>query len=196
MADDGSREIVLAHRAWAENPPHLISKTPASPSDTRSLLAYWEDDIKRAARRAALLRGGSLDDAEDFEQAARIALARGARRIPERGEAYVRRIIQNAVRGAVRRERRALGPMSDVTVGFDDNISDPRPEQESELVRLVLEWLSLLPARTQQLYELLYVQGYTQREAAQVMSVSQPRVAQLHADLLRRGRAELALMAA
>lgn len=196
MADDGSREIVTARPARAENPPHPIPRTHASRSDIASVLHSWDADIKRAARHAALARGGSLDDAEDFEQAARLALTHVARSVPGPAEPYLRRTIQNAVRGAARHERRALGALSQAFVELNDNLADPTSEQGGELVALLLEWLSLLPARMQRLYELLYVQGYTQREVAKLLRVSQPRVAQLHSDLLRRGWGELNAMVA
>ena len=189
MTDDGLREHQLARPAGAEAPPHPIFNFLASHSDIESLVNTWDSDIKRAARRATHAHGLGYDAAQEFAQAARIALARTAASADELGTFYMRRVIQNAVRDAARRERRMFGvaaPLDDA-----DTAVDPATEERSDLIDWSADWVSLLPRRLNQLYNLLYVQGYTQREAAPLLGVSQPRVTQLHQELLRRGRAEL-----
>jgi DNA-directed RNA polymerase specialized sigma subunit len=66
-------------------------------------------------------------------------------------------------------------------------------DERSLSVRL---WITSLPQRFQQVYSLLYVHGATQREAARAMGISQPRVAQLHQELLALGRQGFASLAA
>ncbi len=56
---------------------------------------------------------------------------------------------------------------------------------------VVNQWVRAQSAKLQAMYDLLYVHGYTQREAAATMGVTQARVAQLHRALLMRGRIEL-----
>lgn len=188
MVGDGSREHGLARPAGAENPQHPTFQFLASQSDIASLLDTWDSDIERAAYRAANKRGLAYDSAQEFTQAARIALARIAQHADELGSFYVRRVIQNAIRDAARRERRMFG----TTVPLDaDSTVDPTSETQGDREAYIAAWVTLLPDRLHQMYELLYVHGYTQREAARLMGVSQPRVAQLHSELLRRGRAEL-----
>jgi RNA polymerase sigma factor (sigma-70 family) len=55
----------------------------------------------------------------------------------------------------------------------------------------VRQWIRQLPDRLKRIYDSIYVRGLSQREAATFMRISQPRVSQLHLELLRRGRAEL-----
>jgi len=59
----------------------------------------------------------------------------------------------------------------------------------------VARWVAILPDRLRAVYEVLYEQRLTQRQAAAIMRVTQPRIAQLHKAILRRGRAELAEVA-
>ena len=73
----------------------------------------------------------------------------------------------------------------------------PRPDDNDPWIRdAVARWVNGLSKSLQKLYELIYVKGYTQREAASLMGISQPRVTQLHRQLLQRGRQELAHLAA
>lgn len=193
MVGNGRREHELARSAGAETTQHPTFSFLASQRDIESLLDSWESDIERAAHRVAHNRGLDYDSAQEFTQTARVALARIATRANDLGSFYLRRVIQNAMRDAARRERRMFG----TTVPLEtDSEFDPPSEEQSELVASVAAWVTLLPARLHQVYELLYVQGYNQREAAQLMDVSQPRVAQMHSELIRRGRAELELQTA
>lgn len=190
MAIGGSREHELARPAGAEAPPHPPQSPSASPGGLDSFIRAWDSDIKRAASHTARDRGFSYDTAQDFAQAARIALVRVSEQANECGSFYVRRVIQNAVRDAARQERRLFGTLLGMDNHALDFVVDPKSEKQSHIIAAVAEWVSLLPSRLRQVYELLYVQGHTQREAAELMRVSQPRISQLHNELLRRGRAE------
>jgi DNA-directed RNA polymerase specialized sigma subunit len=102
------------------------------------------------------------------------------------------------VRKAVRREARSLAQL----VATDDIFGDRVDAAESSLdfnlftVEAVATWVRGLSSRLQALYNLVYVHGCTQREVATTIGVSQPRVAQLHRQLLELGRVELAHLAA
>jgi DNA-directed RNA polymerase specialized sigma subunit len=81
-------------------------------------------------------------------------------------------------------------------VALEEASDAPRAEVGHERTDLfvtcaVKRFIGLLPDKLRTLYELVYVKGCTQREAAAELGVTQPRVAQLHADLLQRGHQEL-----
>lgn len=59
----------------------------------------------------------------------------------------------------------------------------------------VRKWVASLPPRMQRVYALLYVEGVSQREAAVRLGLTQPRISQIHQELLERGRADLAHLA-
>jgi RNA polymerase sigma factor (sigma-70 family) len=167
--------------AGLETPLSFEVRVEAS-EDVNETLRAWDSHIKKIARAVAWSIGGSLDDAEDFAQAARISLWRSIRDGLPSGEAYRKRVIPNAVVDAARRERsgfRSLsisrGDLDETQIGSHD---DSLPLQ-------VGDWVATLPHGLKNIYELLYVQGYTQREAAQRLRVTQPRIAQLHAELKR-----------
>ncbi len=55
--------------------------------------------------------------------------------------------------------------------------------------RLVAQWVATLPLRLRAVFCGIYRRELSQREVGARMGLSQPRVAQLHAQLLRLGRA-------
>ncbi|MBA2670414.1 MAG: sigma-70 family RNA polymerase sigma factor [Gemmatimonadetes bacterium] len=190
MAIRRSREHALAR------PNPLYPTFTASQCAIESLLKIWDEDIVRAARSVVARERSLSDDAADeCAQAARVALARIAHRADKVGPSYLRRVIQNAVRDEARRERRTYGgiPMDKTTA---EVAAEAAAEDPDDAISRVIQWTAALPDRLQEVYDLLYVRGYSQRAAAAVMNVSQPRVAQLHRDLLARGKAELSLWAA
>jgi len=60
-----------------------------------------------------------------------------------------------------------------------------------ELVRALSQAVAELPERLQLVLSLHYVEGFTYREIAKVLEVSEPRVCQLHGDALAQLRARL-----
>lgn len=169
---------------------------PLSPSvpndafvDVNETLRVWDKDIRQAARAVARAAGGSGDDAEDFAQVARILLARTVRRGLPDGESYRRRLIRNAVLGAARRERTGFRGLSVHREDMELVLVRAR-DDDSALMSRVADWVATLPSSLRDIYDILYVQGYTQREAAKQLDVSQSRVAQLNGDLKRLGREE------
>lgn len=160
--------------------------------DAEALVRKWDRDIIRSARRAAARFGGGEADADDFAQVARLRLYRALRQHGVRPDPYIRRLIKNAVLRAAVTEARPFGPLA----RNRDELVDDRAEGLSEdrltgAIDAVRRWAATLPARLLRLRDLLYVDGLSQRDAARALSVSQPRVAQLHADLLGHGRIAL-----
>jgi RNA polymerase sigma factor for flagellar operon FliA len=68
----------------------------------------------------------------------------------------------------------------------EDGIEDPMVRAQA--VRGLTTALEKLPERLQILLQLHYVEGLTYREIGQVMSVSEPRVCQLHGEALQKLR--------
>jgi RNA polymerase sigma factor (sigma-70 family) len=178
-------EPVQSERAEA---PQKIPYRVEVVDDVDGTLRRWNREIESVARAIAHGHGGSLDDAEDFAQAARISLARAARDRRPAAEPYRRKLIKHAAMSAARKERTRFRGLSNNRADLEDNLEVRRiGSAEAEVV----DWITTLPSRLKGVYELLYERGYTQREAAEMLHVSQPRVAQLHNELIRRGREEL-----
>jgi RNA polymerase sigma factor (sigma-70 family) len=185
------------------HPPQTVSTKPLSidPStpDLEAFLCAWGPEIDHAARVQAVALGLSLDEAEDFAQSARLHLLR----IPPSNRSsvrYVRVVIRNAMRSAARRLSHRLGLLSSRRVELD-SVDPINPESvaslESEgILSRVRQWRADLPARERDLVVLLYDEGLSQREAAALLDVSQPRVAQLHRRILERGRRALVSLTA
>jgi DNA-directed RNA polymerase specialized sigma subunit len=105
---------------------------------------------------------------------------------------YSKRAIKNLVlKEAARlaRQRRfetPLGENPDEHDGPQSGICD-----DCGHIDTVRDWVGELPEPHATIFHLLYVKGLRQRPAAQVMGVSQPRVAQLHRSLLDLAREAL-----
>lgn len=160
--------------------------------DENALLHSWQPDIRRAAARAATRKGTAPESAQDFAQDASLRLLLVARRTGDTSVPYLRRVIQNEIRDSVRRERRAITTVSERGGELPEEVEAPDITPQVERRRAVGAWVASLPSRLGRLYEMLYDHGMTQREAAVRLGLSQPRVAQLHRELLTRGRLELA----
>lgn len=165
----------------------------ARPSaQSAAFVRAWDAHILRYARRQARLRG-VLADADDFAQEARIRVASipVARRD---APSYVRKTIFNAVlaAGLSAPDLSRLDPLDPdaEALVIEDDGRDPC------VVRAVARWIGDLSPRLQETFRLLYVEGYSQSEAAVILGVTQPRVAQLHRALLALGRTSLAPYAA
>lgn len=165
------------------------------PNAERAFIEEWEEDVQRAAARGAI-RSGRPGDADDFAQEARWRLVTVARRRGISAVPYLRTVIANAVLAASLRLREQLSLEE-----FDDERAptpirahtDPRDQMA---IDHVVEWTEKLPARLQRVYRILYREHRSQREAAAILRVSQPRVAQMHRELLNRGRRDLQVLAA
>ena len=173
--------------------------TPAVPVDENAFLTLWDADIERAATAGARLLPGHAVQADDLAQMARCRVLRLLRKRGITSPRYVRRVIKNAILDGVRRERRRpdADPRNCLEVtDIAETAAVDEPVAGDDLADRVSGWIGTLPARLIQVFMLLYVRGLTQRDAALVMGISQPRVARLHAVILQRGRRELMPVAA
>lgn len=160
-------------------------------TETVTKLPLFESDVKRFARCTAHKAAPYRIDSEDLAQEARLHLLR--RNISDKSEAYVRKAIFNATCEARRAEMRFLR-RREVQTSLEARIHDPRDGSGQVDVGLydLKRFLVGLPVRLQQVYETLYIRDCDQRSAAAELGISQPRVAQLNAELLKRGRAYFA----
>lgn len=162
----------------------------SSPLPPEQLVVVWDRDIRHAACAAAGRIGGTREDAEDFAQEARIRLFRIADKPATGVLRYVRKVVANAMRTAVQRVDKT--PFEEID---DEVLRIPLQSPDSRIAE-VAAWTQKIPQQLRAIYEHLYVHGWTQRETARFLGVSQPRVAQLHRQLLEAGRRELQHLAA
>jgi RNA polymerase sigma factor (sigma-70 family) len=164
-----------------------------------AILATWDPVIHRNARRITAAAGGDIEEAADLAQEARFHLARIARVRRDLPSPYLRRVISNSLKGGARRRRRGLSVWSPrlerladdpLPLSFEGAHAPAGPEHVA-----LATWVARLPKRLGDVYELLYVHGCSQREAARGLRVSQPRVAQLHHELLRLARRHISRLA-
>lgn len=167
---------------------------PAEPNYEDQVLQAWERDIVRAARFRARNRGLDESAADEFAQAARLRVwgtLRKSRTAPS--TPYLRTVIANAIRTPLSSDP-ALAAASEIV--DTDSVDTSLQQSDPLAVDAVRVWLRTLPVPLQRVYHLLFVKGYSQREAALMLRVSQPRIAQLHRDLLERGNQALHQLAA
>jgi RNA polymerase sigma factor (sigma-70 family) len=157
-----------------------------------AFLLAWDKDIKRAARAAAT---GDSAQREDFVQQARMRVLLAYRTLPDAPTPYIRTVIANTLRTALRREARSFNGRSPLAEKLDDDLAAPGHEPVDERAAAVSAWAERLPPRLRQICRHLYFEERSQREVARLMYVSQPRVAQLHRQLLNLGRQEIAHLA-
>ena len=153
---------------------------------SRELIDGWETPITTIASRYA----SRHSDLDDLVQVGRIAVYTAALKYgPHHGTPfshYAKRAIRNRVlREVARLKRQRKGEAALDAVTNDVPVPMPEPQEQTDL--LVLWTRELLePHRT--IFQLLYVQGLTQRAAAQRVQKSQPRVSQMHQSLLDLAR--------
>jgi DNA-directed RNA polymerase specialized sigma24 family protein len=168
-------------------------------SGETAFLKRWDGDLVRAAKLAAARFGLHDSVADDLAQEARIRLLLLFRGRKSGFEGYIRRTISNSM-------RKALPRYTALANGCGLDLAEERGELEDGIESLhqhdllanvtVVRWVGGLPTPLFVLYRLLYAGAVSQRTAATVMQVTQPRIAQLHRDLLARGRAALSRLAA
>jgi DNA-directed RNA polymerase specialized sigma24 family protein len=76
---------------------------------------------------------------------------------------------------------------------IDDGADHPADRDDVRMLDIlsVRRWITRLPGSLRRIFDFIYVLGFTHRETAASMGLSQPRVAELHQQLIQRGRAEL-----
>jgi len=175
------------------------SRAAAGPHRNQSfqvLAKRWAPEITATAGRLDT----SWCSSTDLEQAALIALWHAVRMF-RASQGDFDHYYRRAMKRAMLRERSRATPLyvarPDVVSLYDDEVDKIGYEMQTvDDVGVVSDWVGHLPTRLQQVFDLLYRQGFTQVEAGAIMGVTQGRVAQLHARLLARGRIELAELVA
>jgi RNA polymerase sigma factor (sigma-70 family) len=162
------------------------------------LLTQFDPLIKRAARRASYYLNGTASLADDLAQDVRCHLWEALQTKPTSNPAFVRKVVTNALRSRIRFERCRLQLGSEDVRELDERLPGVLDSYYTDGIdRLfIAKWVSELPGRLHMVFDALYKQGYTQREASKALRVSQPRVTQLHRELLDRGRLDLLALAA
>lgn len=105
---------------------------------------------------------------------------------------YAKRTIKNRV---LTEAVRLTGQRSHETSMSENTAVDDSPYPKlkyAEHLMLVKEWVRDLSEPHATIFRLLYLERVKQREAGQILRVSQPRVAQMHRGLLEVARAALA----
>ena len=187
-----TRRLFVADREPDLCPENGAPPLLSIPLDDATFLRVWDDDIKRAVRAAT---NGNSADEEDFAQQIRARLLMVNRAFRDAPTPYIRVVIVNTLRSALRREDRSFSARSRVTQELNDDLEAPTDGPEDGLAAIVSVWVRCLPERLRDVYRYLYAEERSQREAARLMRVSQPRIAQLHQRLIERGREELAHLA-
>lgn len=165
-------------------------------STSEQLLERWNGDIRRASEAAVRSFQTRVSDPDDFAQDARLRVLRSYKSAPSRSEAFIRTVIKNSTRNSARSETPYLEKI--------DLVEDLENLEETEIVSgfqntdidhfavaAVRKFVSTLPQNLQAVYKLIFQDELTQRDAARRIGVSQPRVAELKRELLRRGKREL-----
>lgn len=153
----------------------------------------WNGDIERASRKFA---NGNRADADDLAQEARVRVMKTFRAKPDAPVPYIRTVISNAVKSA--RHKQVTGFTSNSVLSDEVIKNTPVPVSDvgEEQDRKVAAWIKTLPMPMQDVYYHLYSENLSQRETARLLNLSQPRVSQLHNQILKRGREELKRLAA
>ncbi len=157
-------------------------------NESVALLAL-DRDIVAAARHQAARFPNRDYLAEELAQHARMRVLNLLRTRREPSTAYIRTTIANAVR---------TPPSKDLAIEHSMEIGPEIPAERREddflAAAVVRGWIGSLSPILRKVYDLLFVQELTQREAASQLGVSQPRIAQLRAELLAQGGRELPLL--
>jgi RNA polymerase sigma factor (sigma-70 family) len=172
------------------SPPQLLTE--------EDFLVHWNKDVNDAAAWAARSAGLDRDEANDFAQEARIRLLVALRTGRARPECYVRTLIGHAVRSARRPSLRWASrylPPGRPRVSPEEDAGETefdvfKAAEEADLSDIVAvgQFIDTVPTRLCEVYDLLYVEGFTQEEVACRLRVTRQRVTQLHTELLRQGQ--------
>lgn len=161
--------------------------TRSPPSPAAEFVKRWDPEIRRVTRNWAR-RFGRTADADDFAQEARLRLFLLSPKHRDSPDWYIRAVISNAVTAAGNRQRRDYGN-APLTEEVEQSLIAETHEVDHKQHEIVRVWLRDLSPRLHTIYELIYSKGMTQGAAGVLLGVSQPRIAQLHRQLLTSGRA-------
>jgi DNA-directed RNA polymerase specialized sigma24 family protein len=172
---------------WPRLPQYPAHKPPTK-------LPCFDADIKRFAHYAAHTATPYIIDSEDLAQEARLHLVKVD--LAGRSDVYVRSAIFNATREARRSELRFLARHEpEREAGAEARRREPAFAPVDVALLDLQRFLSGLPIRLRQLYDAIYVRNCDQRTVAVELGISQPRIAKLHGEILKRGREYFGLVA-
>lgn len=162
-----------------------------------SSLPSIEDAVRELAPRVRAMAASRVTCPglrDDAYQEGLIAVARAATRFDAATGTPFRNYAVAAARNEISKcaQRNRLKESTGHTL--DSRLGSYR--DADSLREIVEEWLTTLPQRLQQIFEGLYVNGFTQRELAMLLGVSQPRIAKLNSELIECGRRAFAPLAA
>lgn len=153
----------------------------------------WDRFIRRTATNLARRTRDRAIEADDIAQAARVRLFRLKPAPGERTRNWLGKVLFNEMRREAGWDARHMPLTKDACEVVDASA----PTETDTATRLsVQRWVDGLPAALKKVYQLLYVEGASQRAAAETLGCSQSRVNQLHRELIERGRLELMPLAA
>lgn len=168
------------------------AQTEPSQDTFQRFFVEFDGDIRRSALSASVGVGRGVSD--DVAQEVRLHLFKLIGRRGNQATPFLRRVIANSARKARAREARYVLRVVSIDDLPDTCIVDARSSERGAdpfVTTAVAHWVARLPFRLQRVFELIYVEGCTQREIAQKLGITQARVAQLHSQLLVRGKEEL-----
>jgi RNA polymerase sigma factor (sigma-70 family) len=157
---------------------------------TAKQISTWNRDLQRAARARTISFGLPSDFAADLEQEGRLGLLIALRRYGAPPERLMRTVVANAVLKKSISEARWRRYSVAIETAEELPCQPKTPNCENGLLGGLLQEL---PGSLQTIFQLLYVEGLSQRIAAVRMSVSQPRVTELHKQLKRKLKAKIVL---
>jgi RNA polymerase sigma factor (sigma-70 family) len=164
----------------------LIQDEPAR------LIEHYNPLIVRTARKF----GRDPDTAKDVAQGARLRFLGWARRNPGRecSRSLVRQVVRCAAIELARDRERAVSAIGSENVerlgeAHASLLAVEAADEDVIARKLVAQWVATLPLRLRAIFCAIYRRELSQREVASRMRLSQARVAQLHGELLRLGRA-------
>jgi RNA polymerase sigma factor (sigma-70 family) len=187
----------------------LATFVPSNPASTApsqnvsAILGQWEKQIKIVSAYYTSRFKLCEADCFDLEQACRIALWQAVAHrslSPDTYEKYLRRVLRNTIHTTLKSLVPDPGRRTFVDeLGDDDEAGErdchalvvPTTDTPHELVIDINHCLSQLEPGLRRLCELVYYQGFSQKEAAFALGVSQPRVCQLHELLIQHVKQEL-----
>ncbi len=181
--------MILSTRDAIPSPPlptaaDLDRISAADQQACRQLIDSWESPIKAIVKSYA----SRLSDFDDLMQVGRLAVYACALKYDVAlgfpFSNYTKRAIKNCVMQEAARLARQRRLEASLEEHGDDIVRLNESVEEIDLTRSVKEWVPDLPEPHASIFRLLYVEQKKQREVAQEMEVSQPRVAQLHRTFL------------
>jgi RNA polymerase sigma factor (sigma-70 family) len=171
--------------------PPVLPLNSDAPEAAAAFISRWEVDLRTATRARLFSFNLPPDYGADLEQEARLSLLAASRRYAEPNDQLIRTVLGHSVLKASLREGRRHGRTISIEVAEQIVDHSQYESYEPALIQRLKNAIETLPSSLQQIFSLLYVDGISQRCAASLLKVSQPRVSSLHKELQARLKAIL-----